>query len=82
MGSWVRSFVGMALVAAASVALTLSMTPAAGQTGGVRRTAAGMPDFSGGILSDWTDGCVAVGNAEIEEIWKLVPNGAAVEILP
>ncbi|HEX5033059.1 MAG TPA: L,D-transpeptidase family protein [bacterium] len=42
----------------------------------------GMPDFSGGILSDWTDGCVAVGNAEIEEIWKLVPNGASVEILP
>ncbi|HKX12871.1 MAG TPA: L,D-transpeptidase family protein [bacterium] len=42
----------------------------------------GMPDFGGGILSDWTDGCVAVSNAEIEEIWKLVPNGAAVEILP
>jgi murein L,D-transpeptidase YafK len=42
----------------------------------------GMTDFSGGILSDWTDGCVAVSNAEIEEIWKLVPNGAAVEILP
>ena len=42
----------------------------------------GMPDFGSGILSDWTDGCVAVSNAEIEEIWKLVPNGAAVEILP
>lgn len=42
----------------------------------------GMPDFSGAILSDWTNGCVAVSNAEIEEIWKLVPNGTAVEILP
>jgi murein L,D-transpeptidase YafK len=32
--------------------------------------------------SDWTDGCVAVTNAEIEEIWKLVPVGTRVEIRP
>jgi murein L,D-transpeptidase YafK len=31
---------------------------------------------------DWTEGCVAVTNAEIEEIWRLVPNGAAIEIKP
>lgn len=31
---------------------------------------------------DWTDGCVAVTNAEIEEIWKLVPLGTRVEIRP
>jgi len=31
---------------------------------------------------DWTDGCIAVTNEEIEEIWRLVPNGAAVEIRP
>jgi murein L,D-transpeptidase YafK len=31
---------------------------------------------------DWTDGCIAVSNAEIEEIWKLVPVGTAVEIHP
>jgi hypothetical protein len=31
---------------------------------------------------DWTDGCIAVSNAEIEEIWKLVPVGTKVEILP
>ena len=30
--------------------------------------------------TDWTDGCVAVTNAEIEEIWKLVPVGTKVEI--
>ena len=30
--------------------------------------------------TDWTDGCVAVTNAEIEEIWKLVPVGTRVEI--
>jgi murein L,D-transpeptidase YafK len=32
--------------------------------------------------TDWTDGCVAVTNAEIEEIWKLVPVGTKVEIRP
>ncbi|MGZ4840328.1 MAG: L,D-transpeptidase family protein [Candidatus Angelobacter sp.] len=32
--------------------------------------------------TDWTDGCVAVTNSEIEEIWKLVPVGARVEIRP
>jgi len=31
---------------------------------------------------DWTDGCIAVTNQEIEEIWKLVENGTAVEIRP
>ncbi|HET9283317.1 MAG TPA: L,D-transpeptidase family protein [Candidatus Angelobacter sp.] len=31
---------------------------------------------------DWTDGCVAVTNAEIEEIWKLVPVGTRVEVRP
>jgi murein L,D-transpeptidase YafK len=32
--------------------------------------------------TDWTDGCVAVTNAEIDEIWKLVPVGTKVEIRP
>jgi murein L,D-transpeptidase YafK len=32
--------------------------------------------------TDWTDGCIAVTNAEIEEIWKLVPVGTTVEIRP
>jgi len=32
--------------------------------------------------TDWTDGCVAVTNAEVEEIWKLVPVGTRVEIRP
>lgn len=31
---------------------------------------------------DWTDGCIAVTNAEIEEIWKLAPVGTLVEIRP
>jgi murein L,D-transpeptidase YafK len=31
---------------------------------------------------DWTDGCVAVTNSEIEEIWRLVDIGTPVEIKP
>lgn len=31
---------------------------------------------------DWTLGCIAVTNQEIEEIWQLVPVGTAVEIRP
>ena len=31
---------------------------------------------------DWTKGCIAVTNEEIEEIEKLVPNGTVVEIRP
>jgi murein L,D-transpeptidase YafK len=33
-------------------------------------------------LIDWTDGCVAVTDSEIEEIWPLVPVGTVVEIRP
>ncbi|MFB3920233.1 MAG: murein L,D-transpeptidase family protein [Terriglobia bacterium] len=33
-------------------------------------------------LTDWTDGCIAVTNEEIEEIWRLVPLRTPVEILP
>jgi murein L,D-transpeptidase YafK len=29
---------------------------------------------------DWTDGCIALTNAEIDEVWKLVPNGTPIEI--
>ncbi|GBD96221.1 L,D-transpeptidase catalytic domain [bacterium BMS3Abin06] len=31
---------------------------------------------------NWTDGCIAVTNEEIEEIWRLVPDGTAIEIRP
>jgi murein L,D-transpeptidase YafK len=33
------------------------------------------------LMDDWTDGCIAVTNEEMENIWKLVPNGAVVEIV-
>ena len=31
---------------------------------------------------DWTDGCIAVTNEEIDEIWDAVADGTPVEILP
>lgn len=32
--------------------------------------------------SDWTEGCIAVTDPEIEEIWRLVPDGTPVVIEP
>jgi murein L,D-transpeptidase YafK len=31
---------------------------------------------------DWTDGCIAVTDREIEEIWSLVPVGTRIRIVP
>jgi murein L,D-transpeptidase YafK len=47
----------------------------------------GLPNGQGFIgpahrLIDWTDGCIAVTDAEIEEIWRLVPNGTPVQVNP
>lgn len=47
----------------------------------------GLPNGQGWIgqahvLHDWTLGCIAVTNEEIEEIWTFVPNGTVVEIRP
>ena len=32
--------------------------------------------------TDWTDGCIAVSNEEIEEIWELVEDGTPITIYP
>lgn len=47
----------------------------------------GLPNGMGTIgsahrLYDWTAGCIAVTDSEIDEIWKLVPAGTPVEIRP
>ncbi|MEP2873950.1 MAG: L,D-transpeptidase family protein [Parasphingorhabdus sp.] len=34
------------------------------------------------IASDWTDGCIALSNAEIQQIWNVVPDGAVITIQP
>ncbi|WP_225000131.1 murein L,D-transpeptidase family protein [Cesiribacter sp. SM1] len=31
---------------------------------------------------DWTNGCIAVTNEEMDEIWAMVKNGTEIEILP
>jgi murein L,D-transpeptidase YafK len=47
----------------------------------------GLPNGYGWVgashrLKDWTDGCIAVTNIEIDEIWLAVPNGTPIEIRP
>ncbi len=34
------------------------------------------------VRFDWTDGCIAVTNAEIEWLWRSVPNGTPIVIRP
>lgn len=34
------------------------------------------------IPGDWTNGCIALSNAEIEAIWSAVPNGTPILIKP
>jgi murein L,D-transpeptidase YafK len=36
----------------------------------------------GHLLKDWTDGCIAVTNEEMDEIWMAVPDGTPIEIEP
>ncbi|MDJ1484569.1 L,D-transpeptidase family protein [Cytophagaceae bacterium YF14B1] len=40
--------------------------------------------WAGGFhtLYDWTNGCIGVTNAEMDEIWKTVPDGTIIEIKP
>jgi len=47
----------------------------------------GLPNGMGAIgkahlLRDWTQGCIAVTDEEIEEIWRVVANGTRVDIRP
>jgi murein L,D-transpeptidase YafK len=34
----------------------------------------------GRMTGDWTDGCIALSNAEIEELWSLIGDGTPIEI--
>lgn len=42
----------------------------------------GTPDGKARKGKDWTDGCIAVSNAAMEEIWRLVDVGTLIEIIP
>ena len=32
--------------------------------------------------TDWTDGCIALSNADMMEVWMLVPENTPIEIRP
>lgn len=42
----------------------------------------GQPNWlpTGRMEGDWTDGCIAVSNAEMDELWSAVADGTAIEI--
>ncbi|MDQ3197662.1 MAG: L,D-transpeptidase family protein [Verrucomicrobiota bacterium] len=47
----------------------------------------GQPNGRGGVgalhrARDWTAGCIALTDAQIEEIWRSVPDGTPIEIRP
>jgi murein L,D-transpeptidase YafK len=47
----------------------------------------GLPNGQGSIgnrhrETDWTAGCIALTDPEIEELWRITPNGTTVEIRP
>jgi len=47
----------------------------------------GLPEGVGRLIywkkgRDWTDGCIAVSNEAMDEIWTMVPVGTPIEILP
>ena len=47
----------------------------------------GLPNGYGWVgkghrLKDWTDGCIAVTDEEMDEIWKAVPDGTPIVIQP
>lgn len=47
----------------------------------------GLPNNAGDLAFafaglDWTDGCIAVSNEEMDEIWSFVENGTPIHILP
>jgi murein L,D-transpeptidase YafK len=44
----------------------------------------GQPNMSasGRIDGDWTDGCIALSNSEIERLWKQVNDGTPITIQP
>jgi murein L,D-transpeptidase YafK len=60
---------------------------ARGVTAGCDIMIHGLPNHRGWIgafhrRSDWTAGCIALTNEEIEELWRIIPDGTPIEIRP
>ena len=57
-----------------------------GRPGGLVMIHGQPPDGTNGYHGyrrwDWTEGCIAVSNAEIDEIWSAIDEGTPIEILP
>jgi murein L,D-transpeptidase YafK len=34
------------------------------------------------LTHDWTDGCIALSNADMAEVWRLAPDNVPIDILP
>ena len=39
-------------------------------------------DLGARVPGDWTDGCIALSNAEIEALWDAVPDATLIQIVP
>lgn len=55
--------------------------PPGGQVG-IHGDEGGFKGFMRRFDSKWTDGCITVRNADLEEIWELVPTGTPISIRP
>jgi murein L,D-transpeptidase YafK len=44
----------------------------------------GQPNWlpAGRLPGDWTDGCIALSDDEIAELWQMIPDGTPIEIRP
>ena len=64
-------------------AADLAYAAAQGRPAGGMIMIHGQPNalLQGRVAGDWTDGCIAVSNEEIEALWEAVPDGTPIEIV-
>jgi len=61
----------------------IARAEAAGRSPGGMIMIHGQPNgMKGRMAGDWTDGCIAVSNEEVELLWNSVPDGTVIDILP
>lgn len=63
-----------------AVAKSLGVNPG-GQVG-IHGDEGGFKGFMRQFDSNWTDGCITLRNADLEEVWALTPKGAPILIKP
>lgn len=80
-----RSFAHLSLHVSYPAHADIAAAEARGEDPGGMIMIHGLPNGWGALgrlhlLWDWTDGCMAVTNAEMAEIWSLVPDGTPITI--